>query len=258
MERSTDLSKPEITRWSTVVARRDGPVATLVLNRPHVANALDRVLVREAVEAVDHATSDEAVRVLVVTGAGDRHFCAGADLRDLAAARRDGEPFMPPRAIWDVLESLDIPVIAAVNGAAMGGGLEIALAADLRIVASHAMLGLPEISHGMIPGGGGTARLPRTIGLGRAKEMIILGRRIDAATAHAWGLANEVVPGPDLDARVAEVAGELAELDPSAVRAAKLVLTVGPEIDRRSAIELERSLARTVGRPASVPPAEPR
>lgn len=233
--------------YETVIVERTGRVATVMLNRPDAANALSRTVFRESVEALDSIATDPTVRVVIITGAGTRHFSGGADLRDVVAASEANEPFFPARAIWDVVEALPIPVIAAMNGTAMGGGLELALAADIRILSDSARVGLPEVLFGGLPGGGGTARLPRIIGLGRAKEMIMLGRKIDAATALSYGLVNEVVPQPDVLARANEIAAELGGLAPFAVRAAKLLLTEGPNMDRHTALRFERVVIAKMG-----------
>ncbi|MGB8195489.1 MAG: enoyl-CoA hydratase/isomerase family protein [Acidimicrobiales bacterium] len=229
-----------MSTYETVKLETRGPVATLTLNRPEAANTLSRVLLRESVDAVDAVRRDESIRVLVVTGAGERHFCGGADLRDMAGAVNGTEKIeMPARMIFDVLELLPIPVIAAINGAAMGGGCEIALACDLRVMSESAKIGLPEIRFGALPGGGGTARLPRVVGFARAKEMIMLGRQLSAATAREYGLVTEVVPHDQVRVRANELAEELSALAPYAVRTAKYLLTENSNMDRHSALLLE-------------------
>lgn len=236
--------------YETVTLDRDGAVATLTLNRPEAANTLSRALLRESVEAVDTIAHDDSVRVLVVTGAGDRHFCGGADLRDMAGAVNGTEKvILPPRLIFDVLEALPIPVVAALNGATMGGGCEVALACDIRVLADTAKIGLPEILFGQLPGGGGTARLPRVVGPARAKEMILRGRKLDAQTALQYGLVHEVVPPDQVRARAQEIAVELSQLAPYAVRAAKYLLNEGSNMDRHSAIRLEATVLARMGTP---------
>ncbi len=229
-----------MSRYETITVERAGPIATLMLNRPHAANALNRTLLRESVEALDSFANEPTLRVVIITGTGTRHFSGGADLRDIVSATEAYERFIPARAIWDVVEALPVPVIAAMNGTAMGGGLELALASDIRILSDAAKVGLPEVLFGALPAGGGTARLPRIIGLGRAKEMIMLGRTIDAATALSYGIVHEVVPQPDVLSRANEIAAEFARLAPFAVRSAKLLLTEGPNMDRHTALQFER------------------
>lgn len=205
-----------------VRTEREGAVATLVIDRPEKRNALS-VAVRAAfLEAFDTLVGDSSVRVIVVTGAGEKSFVAGADIAEFATRTPvDQYRAMRARSPLEAIERAPKPVIAAVNGYCLGGGLELAMACDFRIAAQHATFGQPEIKLGIIPGGGGTQRLPRLVGLGYAMRMILSGDAIDAAEALRIGLVEEVVPGETLMARVHEVARGIAERSPVALAAAK-------------------------------------
>jgi len=176
-----------------ILERRDG-VAIVTLNRPAQMNAMSRKLIEEVGRIGRELSKDAKVRAVVLTGAGNQAFCAGADLKKRKGLSEDGVrellAFYRSELAW--LETFPSPVIAAVNGVALGGGLEMALLCDLRVAAEHALLGLPETTLGIIPGAGGTQRLPRLVGEARAKELILLGKRITAAHALAIGLLNRV------------------------------------------------------------------
>jgi enoyl-CoA hydratase len=175
-------------------------IAVLTVDRPEVRNALDGETVAEFHRALDALEADPDARVLIVTGGGDRVFVAGADVRSLLArSNRDVLAGVNNR-LFARLEAFPLPTIAAVNGWALGGGLELALACDLRLAADHAKLGLPETGLGIIPGAGGTQRLPRIVGMGHAKEMVLAGTIHDAESAARIGLVNRVVPGGELAA----------------------------------------------------------
>src|SRR6266540_3555322 len=175
----------------------EGRVAVLTVNRPKVRNALDGPTVSELHRALGEVRTARST-VLIVTGAGDKAFVSGADIHGLRERRRDDALASMNSRLMTEVESHDAVVIAAVNGVALGGGCELALACDLRVAAEHAVFGLPEPSLGIIPGAGGTQRLPRIVGLGRAKEMILGGARWDARKALEAGLVSEVVPRSEL------------------------------------------------------------
>lgn len=175
---------------------QQGSVCIWTIDRAARSNALDRATLVAFGKLAREVASNESIRAVVITGAGNKAFCAGADLKE-----RQGMSENEVRAqldlYWSELRPVDRcpkPVVAALNGAALGGGLELAMCCDLRIAAAHAQLGLPETSLGIIPGAGGTQRLPRLVGEARAKEMILLGRRLTAAEALAWGLVQRVTP----------------------------------------------------------------
>jgi enoyl-CoA hydratase len=178
--------------------------ALVRLNRPEALNALSFALIRQLGEAIDAAASTDA-RALLFIGAGDKAFCAGADIReligrDLMAQKRGAEL---GQATFAKLDALPFPSVAILNGFAFGGGLELALACTFRLATANAKMGLPEVKLGLIPGYGGTQRLPRVVGEARALEMVLTARTIDAATAHAWGLVSRIVEGDALTAGIA-------------------------------------------------------
>lgn len=217
----------------------DGAVAVLTLDRPPV-NALSEQLIADLEEAIDSAGST-AVRAVVVTGAP--HFAAGADISEFKAAMDAGKSGAGlgselSRALQR-LEALPKPVIAAVRGYALGGGLELAMACDLRILAEDAKVGQPEIKLGVIPGAGGTQRLPRLVGVGRARDLVFTGRMIDAATALAWGLADRVVAEPGLDEAVRSLATELAAGATAAMAIAKSAIGDGFSMRLDDALAVE-------------------
>lgn len=230
----------------TVLYEKRGHVALLTLNRPDRANTLDGQLIKEMQEAAATAARDKDVRVVIVTGAG-RHFCGGADLRAMRAPSAQPPAGMPSPGI--ALDWLQKPVIAAINGAAMGGGCEIALSCDFRLISSTAKIGLTEIRFGALPAGGGTARAPRLIGLGAAKRLIMIGEPIDAAEAQRIGLVDEVHEPDQLIARAFELAEVLATRAPYAMRTAKQLLNKTLEVDLATALEMERSYIAGMGTP---------
>jgi enoyl-CoA hydratase len=207
----------------------DGRVATLTVNREEARNALDGETVEEF-----HAALEEARRagtgVLVITGAGDKAFVSGADIRAIQARRRDDALASINSRLMSAVENHPAVTIAAVNGYALGGGCELALACDVRLAAEGAVFGLPEPTLGIIPGAGGTQRLPRIVGLGRAKEMILTGARWDARRALEVGLVSEVVPREELSRAARALAERVLALGPLAVRLAKLALNASMQM----------------------------
>ncbi len=223
----------------------EGDLTIVTINRPEVRNALNRAVMLELEQALREAEDDPRVRVVILTGAGDKAFVAGADLRELQA--RDTLTELGPvsrqrRGVATRLENLTKPTIAAVNGWALGGGCELACACTLRVAAENAKFGQPEINLGIIPGLGGTQRLARLIGKGRALELILTGEPIDAQEAYRIGLANKIVPeGQALEA-AKDLGRKLASKPPLALRAAKDAVVLGLEIDLPAALELENRL----------------
>ncbi len=207
----------------------EGRVAVLTVNRPEVRNALDGATVAELHRALGEVRTARST-VLILTGAGDKAFVSGADIRGLRDRRRDDALASMNSRLMTEVESHDAVVIAAVNGVALGGGCELALACDLRLAAEHAVFGLPEPSLGIIPGAGGTQRLPRIVGLGRAKEMILGGARWDAKKALEAGLVSEVVPGAELMTAARAMADRVLALGPLAVRLAKMALNASGQM----------------------------
>lgn len=199
---------------------RDGPVAVVTVTRPKVLNALDAATVAGLRATVDRLSEDDGVRAVVLTGAGEKAFVAGADIRELAALTPVAAEAQARRghALCHAVERMGKPVIAAVNGYALGGGCELAMACTIRLAAEGAKLGQPEIGLGLLPGYGGTQRLARLVGSGRALEMMLTGRPVDAAEAWRIGLVNRVLPQAELMPRALELAHGLAGQAPVAVR----------------------------------------
>lgn len=228
---------------NTVYEKRDG-MAIITINRPEVRNALNEEAMHEILSEINDANGDDNVKAIIITGAGDRAFCAGLDLKSI----RDAGPFKifkTVRLLQEItlfIEECSKPVIAAINGYALGGGLEIALACDIRIASENAMLGQPEINLGFFPGGGGTQRLPKLIGRAVAKELIFTGRMIDAKTAKDIGLVNRVVPLDKLMATAEELAREIVSKPPLALRLAKLLINSSFDLDIRTGLAYEAAL----------------
>jgi enoyl-CoA hydratase len=206
--------------FDNLLLDRDGAVATVTINRPRVLNALNAATLDELRRSVLELKQDDGVRVVVITGSGEKAFVAGADINELAQATPATARVLAlaGQHVFDLIEQLGKPVIAAVNGYALGGGCELAMACTLRIAAEHARIGQPEISLGLIPGYGGTQRLPRLVGKGRALEIVLTGAPVTAAEAERIGLVNRVVPANDLMVSVHALAQTLASQAPIAVR----------------------------------------
>ena len=205
---------------SGLTLEREGAVAVVTVNRPKVLNALNIATLDELAAVMRQLQRDDTVRCVIVTGAGEKSFIAGADINELAALTPTAgrEHARAGQAVFDLVEQLGKPVIAAINGYALGGGCELAMACTIRIAADTARLGQPEINLGIIPGYGGTQRLARLIGAGRALELLLTGDPIGAAEAHRLGLVNRVVPAADLMAEARRLAAAIAAKAPVAVR----------------------------------------
>ena len=214
----------------TLYEKTEG-IATITINRPDALNALNQETLMEISTRLQDAEKDENIRVIVITGAGDRAFSAGADLRMMKGAGpvKGAELSRIGQSLTTQIETSSKPVIAAINGYALGGGIELAMACDIRIASENASIGQPEINVGLIPGWGGTQRLPRLIGKGIAKEMIFTGKRIDARTAERHGLVNVVVPPDQFHAKVKELAVELTGKPPIALKYCKKLINDSTE-----------------------------
>ena len=224
-----------------ILAERDGAIVTLTLNRPDKLNAIDGAMLDALDEALGEIEGDREIRAVILTGAG-RAFSAGADIKEWTALTplEFGRSWgLRGHALFDRLAALAPPVIAAINGIAFGGGLELALCADVRIASEQARLGLPEVTIAALPGWGGTQRLPRLIGPGRAKHMILTGQPIDAAKAEAWGLISEAVAGDALLARARELAAQIAANAPLAVQAAKRLVDAALPVTPAATLETQ-------------------
>jgi methylglutaconyl-CoA hydratase len=236
-----------VTEKFVNIQEQDG-IVTLTLNRPDSANALSLALLYDLHDALYQVKFRPDVRVVIVTGAGNKAFCAGADLKerkgmDDTQVRRTVSLI---RGVVEDLADLPMPTIAAINGVAFGGGTELALAADLRIASKTAKLGLTETSLAIIPGAGGTQRLPRLIGLAKAKELIYTARRIDADEALSFGLVNQVVDAEDLLSAAYQLAAEIAANGPVAVRQAKFAIDQGFGVDLHTGLAIEQKAYEVV------------
>src|SRR5216684_1298590 len=211
------MSSPTL---ENLLYEKKSPIAYVTLNRPTVLNALNQATWDDLRTAFEDARDDAAVRGVILTGAGDKAFIAGADISELthvtAVEAQESSTF--GQAVLDLIENLGKPVIAAVNGFALGGGCETAMACTIRVAAEHAKFGQPEVTLGLIPGGGGTQRLPRLVGKGRALQLILSGAMISAQEAYRIGLINEVVPGADLIERAETILKQIAANAPIAVK----------------------------------------
>jgi enoyl-CoA hydratase/carnithine racemase len=231
--------------YETIVWEVADGVATLTLNRPDVHNAMNERMRAELVACFSALVGNDDVRVVVVTGAGERAFSAGADIREFVAPQVPVR-FRETRRRLDFRQFLDRcpqPIVAAIRGYAFGGGLELALACDIRIAGDDARLGLTEVDLAIIPGGGGTQRLPRLVGRGKALEMILTGARIDAREALRIGLVERVVPAAEVKAAALELARTLAAKAPVALRYAKEAVVKGLELPLADGLRLENDLA---------------
>lgn len=218
--------------------------ALVTVNRPEALNALDEGLLRRLGDVVRELSEDEGVAVVIITGAGDRAFIAGADIAEMNACSREelAEIVSLGQALTRAVESAPKPVIAMVNGYALGGGCELALACDLVVAAETARFGLPEVKLGLLPGFGGTQRLPRRIGWGRARDLILTGRQVPADEALRLGLCDRVVPAADLRSTTEALAVALAAVDAGALAAAKEALRLAADEPLASGLAREAEL----------------
>ncbi len=230
--------------YKTLMYEKKENIGLLTINRPEKMNAISQELTAELSLLLDEIENDDELRVIVITGAGDKAFVAGADINELVDrdARLGRRVSRERQEIFSRIENLHVPVIAAVNGYALGGGLELALACSIRICSEKAQFGAPEVKLGIIPGDGGTQRLPRLVGQGRAMEMIITGDFIDAQEAYRIGLVNKVFPPEKLKEEAMELAKKIASRPPLAVRYAKEAVNRSQEGDSASGFALESYL----------------
>jgi enoyl-CoA hydratase len=229
--------------YQNILIETSDRISTLTINRPDKRNALNQATRDEILHAFDSLQSATDCRVLIVTGAGDKAFIAGADISEFdgrtALTQREA---MKGLRVFTAVEEFPKPVIAMINGFCLGGGLEFALACDMRIAADTAKLGQPEINLGIIPGGGGTQRLTRLVGEGKSMELILTGDLIDATEAKAIGLVNDVVPASQLLERVRILAARIAEKSPIALRMAKEAVKTAARMNLREGLDRETDL----------------
>ena len=230
--------------YQTISLAQKGPIATLTINRPSKLNALNAQVLSElthAFQTLENTPPEVRVRATILTGAGEKAFVAGADIAEMAglSAAQAYAFSAAGHRLGQLMEAASFPIIAAVNGFALGGGCELALCADYIFAAEHAKFGQPETNLGLVPGFGGTQRLSRRIGLGRARELVYSGEPISAADALSIGLVNRVLPAAELMAQTEQHAERLAGQAPLAVAAAKRALNRGFDADLQAACELE-------------------
>lgn len=239
-----------MSAFETIIYEKKDGIAYVTLNRPEVMNRHNTQMRDDMYQVLTAIKDDPDVMVAVFKGAGERAFCVGADLSEFGTAP---PPVMArqvrfERDIWGLFPKLKQPLIAAVHGYALGSGVEIACFCDIRIASEDAIFGLPEVSLGMIPAGGGTQSVPRIIGVGRTLEIFLTGKRIDAKEAYRIGLVNLVVSRDELYSKVDEIAKKIASRGPIAVRYAKEAINRGLELTLDDGLALERKLARLVAK----------
>ncbi|MCT9118496.1 enoyl-CoA hydratase-related protein [Cupriavidus gilardii] len=245
------MTEPSLPPLDTLRYEVRDHVAIVTLNRPDRMNTLGGSMKPDLARAFLHyAREDARVRAVLLTGAGERAFCAGADIKERAGNQvRGTDYFFAQRATHDLfrdIETFEKPVVAAINGVALGGGLELALCCDIRIASASARFGLPEVKLGVIPAAGGTQRLPRLIGAARAKELVLTSDLIDAETALRYGIVTSVVPADALMQTALSLAQRIAEQPPLAVRFAKQAIDRGMQTDLDSGLEFERYAAAMI------------
>ena len=228
--------------YKDIIVTKDGAVATIAINRPEVLNAIRYETMLEIQDALDGIAGDDAIRVVVLTGAGDKAFVAGGDISVMAkgAGYLDVLHTLPEgqQITWNI-EHFRKPVIARINGIALGGGTELALCCDIRVAADTAVMGVPEINLGIIPGYGGTQRLPRVVGVGMAKKLVLSGEHIKAEEAYRIGLVDMLVPKAELDDAVAKLAKRIASKSPIALAMGKEAINMGVQADLRTGLSIE-------------------
>ncbi len=226
--------------FETILYAKENNVLKIILNRPDRGNAINKILLDELEQAINMAEKDGEVKVLVFSGKG-KGFCAGGDVKEINfnSVEDFQEFFKKTHGVFNKIENIEKPTIAAINGYALGGGCEIALLCDIRIASEKSTIGLSEIKMGLLPGAGGTQRLPRLIGVSRALEMIYTGEPLDADTAYRIGLLNKIVPHERLMDEATKFAEMLANRSPQALKLAKKLVRNGINMDLKSAIEFE-------------------
>lgn len=232
-----------------VLTRREGAVGVMTFNRPAELNTLNLPMMLAMEAALDRLEADTQVHVIVITGADERAFMAGGDIKDLATRRPTGwydEFGKTVHRVFHRFEACDKPTLAVVNGWALGGGMELMLCTDLRLLAAEARIGLPEIRLGLFPGGGGSQRLMRQIPLCQAKQLMFTGQHLNAAQALALGLVNEVLPRAELMPRALALAEQVAAMSPQTLKLLKHAMLHGAEMPLEQALAYERAMLSLV------------
>lgn len=228
-------------KYETLIFEKENQLAIITLNRPKRLNAINSQLIADLSSAIDLIAKDNEIRAVIITG-GVEYFCAGADISEIVHIKEVDQGFEFSRRIqkvFDQIDNLPKPVIAAISGLALGGGCEMALACDLRLASETATIGVPEINIGVVPGAGGTQRLPRLLGICKAKELLFTGDRITAQEACQLGLINKVVPVGQLMAETRKMAEKLTTKPPLALKMAKHLVNTGMGVDLESALRME-------------------
>ena len=227
----------------TILVEKEGRVAILTVNRPDKLNALNQQVRDETLEALAAIEKDDSIGVVVITGAGEKSFIAGADIGEFAGRTPfDQREAMASPRVFDIMANFPKPVIAMINGFCLGGGCELAMSCDMRIASDKARFGQPEIKLGLIPGGGGTQRLSRLVGVGQAMRLILSGDMIDAAEAGRIGLVEIVVPADELRAKTLELAGRIAGMSPLTLKVAKEAVRASQKMSVEEGVAYERDL----------------
>ncbi|MDR7076565.1 enoyl-CoA hydratase [Neobacillus niacini] len=226
--------------YQNILVELEDRIGIIKINRPEVRNALDNQTLSEIDHAFDSLENDKQIGVIIVTGTGEKSFAAGADIKQLSKKQPIDALIPGMSGLYRKIENSSKATIAAINGFALGGGCELALACDIRIAAEHAKIGLPELSLSIIPGAGGTQRLARIIGKGRALDMILTGDILTATQAQAIGLVSSVVPLDELFQAAKDKADKILKKGPLAIKMAKLVINRGLDIDMDTALMMEK------------------
>ncbi|NWQ42847.1 enoyl-CoA hydratase/isomerase family protein [Bacillus sp. EB106-08-02-XG196] len=232
--------------YQNIEVNKKGRLGYVLINRPELRNSLSKETLKDIVDALDELREDETIGCVIFTGKGEKSFAAGADINQLRQ-KTALDVFKPGgmQEVYDLIEMYDKPTIAMVNGFALGGGCELALACDIRIASVNAKFGLPELNLSILPGAGGTQRLARLVGKSRALDMILTGKMIDGEDAYRIGLVSEVVSPEELEVRTEDVVGKILAKGPLAVKLAKIAVQAGFESDQRTGLLIEK-LAQAV------------
>jgi enoyl-CoA hydratase/carnithine racemase len=230
--------------YKTIELEQKQKTTWITLNRPHKLNAINNTILQELTKALDTTQSDLNTRCLIITGKGEKAFSTGADITELQELTQETAQEFSNKGqqVFNKIEAHSKPVVAAINGYALGGGLELALACDFRLASDNTVLGFPEMKLGIIPGWGGTQRLPRTVGVAKAKRMIMLGDRVEADEALRMGLVDKVVPHSNLEAEAEAFAQRLSESSPTVIKHAKQAINSAAQNSFKEGLKIETRL----------------